>query len=89
MWSDEAIYKSSDIYYAGHAYKEAIYSTGILATLKSKPTAKRREKELYLSSLSNADIVILCDGEDYCYFVINNHSPKAKCYRSTFAIIMQ
>jgi hypothetical protein len=63
IWSDEAIYKSSDIYYAGHAYKEAIFSTGILATLKSKPTAKRREKELlYLSSLSNADIVILCDG---------------------------
>jgi hypothetical protein len=60
MWSDEAIYKSSDIYYAGsHAYKEAIYSTGILATLKSKPTAKRREKELYLSSLI----------KDYCYFV--------------------
>jgi hypothetical protein len=39
-------------------------------TQESKPTAKRREKELYLSSLSNADIVILCDGEDYCYFVI-------------------
>jgi hypothetical protein len=55
------LYLSSDIYY-GHAYKEAIYSTGILATLKSKPTAKRKEKELYLSSLSNADI---CDGEDY------------------------
>jgi hypothetical protein len=41
---------------------ERSYSTGILATLKSKPTAKRREKESYLSSLSNADI---CDGEDY------------------------
>jgi hypothetical protein len=53
------LYLSSDIYY-GHAYKEAIYSTAILATLKSKPTAKR--KETVLSSLSNADI---CDGEDY------------------------
>ena len=63
-----------------------LYSTGILATLKSKLTAKRRE--LYLSSLlSNADI---CDGEDYCgYFIINNHLPRAKCYRSTFTIIMQ
>ena len=65
-----------------------LYSTGILATLKSKLTAKRRERELYLSSLlSNADI---CDGEDYCdYFIINNHLPRAKCYRSTFTIIMQ
>ena len=51
-------------------HKEAIYSTGILATLKLKLTAKRlRERELYLSSLSNADI---CGGEDYCYFIINN-----------------
>ena len=76
MWSDEAIYKSSDIYYAGsHAYKEAIYSTGILATLKSKPTAKRREKELCLSSLI----------KDYWLLLFrNNHSPRAKCYRSTF-----
>ena len=74
-----------------------LYSTDILATFKSKLTAKRRElynsfvvetprKFVYLSSLSNADI---CDGEDYCYFIINNHLPRAKCYRSTFTIIMQ
>ena len=52
-------------------HKETIQLHGILATLKSKPTAKRSEKELYLSN----------DGEDYCYFIINNHSPRAKCYR--------
>ena len=38
----------------------------------------------YLRSLSNADI---CDGEDYCYFIINNHLPRAKCYRSTFTLL--
>ena len=40
-------------------HKEAIYSTGILATLKSKLTAKRRERELYLSSLSNMLIYVM------------------------------
>jgi hypothetical protein len=64
-----------------------LHSTGILATLKSKPMhskAKRKGTVFNLSSLINADI---CDGEDYCYFVINNHSPRAKCYQSTFTII--
>jgi hypothetical protein len=41
-------------------HKEAIYSTGILATLKLKLTAKRlRERELYLSSLSIMLIYVL------------------------------
>ena len=45
MWSDKAIYKSSDIYYAGHAYEEAIYSTGILATLKNQSPQQSEEKK--------------------------------------------
>ena len=59
-WSDEAIYTRAPIYIMV-MHKEAIYSTGILATLKSKLmiTAKRRERELYLSSLSNILIYVM------------------------------
>jgi hypothetical protein len=82
-WSDETIYTRAPIYIMV-IHKEAIYSTGILATLKSKLTQSEEKENCKFKQFKQyADI---CDGEDYCYFIINNHLPRVKCYRSTFTI---
>jgi hypothetical protein len=72
-------------------HKEAIYifywySCRLHDQVKAHSKAKRK-RIVFKQFIEQCDI---CDGEDYCgYFIINNHLPRAKCYRSIFTIIMQ